>query len=461
MEFLGIEFHCANRPSLDEDFIPIHLFNQAYLAEAKSDFLIAISSGEDRCSVYRTKIRNTKESYAADCFYTARTVKALLWLYGGNRITITGSMKIYEHIRVTFSEGGLRKYDVGYMADIYREPFLVELLPAPPPSKQQPQFMGKHLNGCRIGFDAGGTSRKVTALVNGKVTYSEEVLWNPREESDPDYHYRGIMDSFLAAAKKMPRIDAIGVSAGGIHVNNEIRLASLFRSVSQEDFEENGKNIYHRAAKAMGNPPIMVCNDGDVAALSGAMTHEVNNVLGIAIGASEAWGFVDAKGNLTGWLNELALIPIDANPESEIDEWTGDRGCGGSYFSTVAIIRLARKVGIRLDDRDTMLEQLKAVQIRAEKGEGKGKLVFETIGCYLGHTLAYYHHLYHFDLVQLLGRCMSGAGGDMIFSKAQKVLAEEYPMVASSIMITLPDDSERRVAQAVAAASMPECRVSV
>lgn len=457
MEFLGIEIECANLPALDQEFIPIHLFNQAYLQGAESDFNIAISAGEERCCVYRTKIRNRDDSLAADCFYITKLVKSLLWLYGGNRVTLCGSMRVFEHVRSTFSLSGLRHHDVEIMAEIYQEPFLVELNAAPPPAKANTKFLGRHLNGCRIGFDAGGSSRKVSAVMNGKVVYTEEVLWDPRWETDPDYHYRGILDSVMAAAKKMPRVDAIGVSSAGIYVNNQTRMAAIFRSVPEEEFEDHIKNIYPQVAKALGNPPLEVANDGDVAALSGSMTLEGNNVLGIAMGASEAGGFVDPQGSLTGWLNELALMPIDVNPEAPIDEWSGDRGCAGSYLSQVGVIRLAEKIGIRLDRYDTPVEKLKAVQMRGERGEGKARLVFETIGCYLGHTLAYYHYLYQFDYVLLLGRCMLGAGGDMIFNKAQKVLAEEYPLVATSIMISMPDENSRSVAQSVAAASIPEC----
>ncbi len=457
MEFLGIEIPCTNLPTLDPEFIPIHLFNQAYLQGAQSDFIIAISAREDRCCIHRTKIRNTPESLPADCYYITRLVKSLLWLYGGNKVTLSGSMQVYEHVRDTFSHDGLRKHDVEIMAEIYQAPFTVEIMPTPPPAKDSPKFLGRHLNGCRIGFDAGGSSRKVSAVVNGKVAYSEEVLWDPRWESDPEYHFRGVVDSMLAAAKKMPRVDAIGVSSAGIYVNNETRMAAIFRSVPPEMFDDHIKNIYIRAAKAMGDPPLEVCNDGDVAALAGAMTLDGNNVLGVAMGASEAGGFVDPKGNLTGWLNELALMPIDVNPEAPIDEWSGDRGCAGSYLSQVAINRLAEKIGIRLDRYDSPVDKLKAVQMRAERGESKAKMVFETVGCYLGHTLAYYHHLYKFDYVLLLGRCMLGAGGDYIFNKAQKVLAEEYPVVASSIMISMPDENSRSVAQSVAAASIPEC----
>ena len=94
------------------------------------------------------------------------------------------------------------------------------------------------------------------------------------------------------------------------------------------------KDIYIRAVRdTFGDIPFSVCNDGDVSALAGAMSLEDNNVLGIAMGTSEAVGYVDDKGNITGWLNELAFMPVDVDPDAMEDEWSGDIGCGVKYFS--------------------------------------------------------------------------------------------------------------------------------
>ena len=94
------------------------------------------------------------------------------------------------------------------------------------------------------------------------------------------------------------------------------------------------KDIYIRAiTDTFGNIPFCVVNDGDVTALAGAMSLKDSSVLGIAMGTSEAVGFVDEQGRITGWLNELAFAPVDANPKALADEWSGDIGCGGKYFS--------------------------------------------------------------------------------------------------------------------------------
>ena len=56
----------------------------------------------------------------------------------------------------------------------------------------------------------------------------------------------------------------------------------------------------------------------------------------------------------------------------------------------------------------------------------------------------------------LLGRVMSGKGGDLLIEYCQKVLNEEYPEIAAKFQLTLPDEYFRRVGQSMAVASLPE-----
>ena len=135
--------------------------------------------------------------------------------------------------------------------------------------------------------------------------FSEEKIWNPSIQSDPAYHYNEIMDSLKTAASKLDRVDAIGGSSAGIYINNRPMVASLFRGVPPDRFPDI-RNLFLRIGKEF-NVPLVVINDGDVAALSGSMSLEDHGVLGIALGSSEAAGYVDLDGNILGWLNELAL----------------------------------------------------------------------------------------------------------------------------------------------------------
>lgn len=185
------------------------------------------------------------------------------------------------------------------------------------------------------------------------------------------------------------------------------------------------------------------------------MSLKANSVLGIAMGSSEAGGYINKDGNITEWLNELAFIPIDFNTEAPIDEWSGDRGCGVQYFSQQAVIRLAKKSGIVFDKKQTPAEKLKLVQMLMSKGDKRAKKIFETIGCYLGYSIAHYADFYDIKHILILGRVTSGEGGHIILKKAEQVLKEEFPKLYQRISLHLPDESIRRVGQSIAAASLP------
>ncbi|MFI3251317.1 MAG: ROK family protein, partial [Eubacteriales bacterium] len=183
-----------------------------------------------------------------------------------------------------------------------------------------------------------------------------------------------------------------------------------------------------------------------------------NNGLGIAMGTSEAVGFVDPEGCITGWLNELAFVPVDASPDAMIDEWAGDIGCGVKYFSQDAVIKLAPAAGITLDPELPPAKKLKVVQKEMEVEGSPAEDIFRSMGVYLAHSIALYHHFYGFHQVLLLGRVMSGRGGDILLATAQAVLESDYPELAPKILMTLPDEKARRVGQSVAAASLPEIK---
>jgi len=452
MKHLGIDIPIKNIPAYDPGFIPMSLFCGEFLKQAKKPVSICVERNEGLTAVYDTFI--TGENKAADAFYIERTVKFLLWMKGGFRVTICGDNAIAEYIKQVYSETGARAFDSAFMARVYERAFEVIALPPEqkPSEKEQSKPAGGNFAGCRIGFDAGGSDRKVSAVIDGQAVYSEEVVWSPKTNTDPDYHFNEILQALKTAQKKMPRVDAIGVSSAGIYIDNRTMVASLFLQVPPDAFEAKVKDIYIRAAKEIGDVPLHVFNDGDVTALAGAMELADNNVLGIAMGTSEAGGFVDAGGNITGWLNELAFAPVDANAHAMRDEWSGDIGCGVKYFSQDGVIKLAGNAGILFEEDATPGEKLKLVQNLLAEKDPRVPAIFESLGCYLGHALPYYFAFYGFRHVLLLGRVMSGEGGNIIFETAKKVLAEEYP--DCTFQMHLPDEKSRRVGQSVAAASL-------
>ena len=454
----GVSVDIKNVPVLDPEFTPILRFNQEFLKTATKPISISVERADGQFATTHTKIHGTPEMAEADRYYIDRLVKTELWMKGGYKVYVNDK-DVYDYLNSVYCKGGEREFDWDYFAKIFEQPFEIILTDDIPESKDIVKPMGGHLEGCRIGFDAGGSDRKVSAVIDGETVFSEEVVWLPKINPDPDYHYEGIVSALKAAAAHMPRVDAVGVSSAGVYINNRTMAASLFLAVPRDLYDEKVKDIYIRAiTDTFGDVPYAVYNDGDVSALAGTMSLNDNNVLGIAMGTSEAVGYVDENGCITGWLNELAFVPVDANPEAMEDEWSGDIGCGVKYFCQDGVNKLAPRAGIELDETLSPAEKLKVTQKLMEAGDERAAKVYESIGVYLGHTLAYYYEKYGFRYVLLLGRVMSGKGGDLLLETCQKVLDDEYPEAAAGFKLTLPDEKFRRVGQSMAAASLPAAK---
>jgi len=449
-------------PSLDDNFRPAVLWNHAFLDAVRYSgeglpLAVSLEQNDGGVSIFRTHIFPPEHKLAStNLLYTERLVKTLLWLRGGHKLTIAGPVKIGKFIKEVYSSRGERAFDANFMSNIYEKPSTVEISNTKKiyPTKEKSIPLGGHLEGCRIGFDLGASDRKVSAVIDGKAVFSEEVVWNPSIQTNPNYHYHEIMSMLHHAAAHMPRVDAIGGSSAGIYVKNRVMSASIFRGISPDLFEKRVKHIFLDIQKEW-DIPLEIINDGEITALAGSMSLETNSVLGIAMGSSEAGGYINKDGNITGWLNELAFAPIDFHTEAPVDEWSGDRGCGVQYFSQVAVIRLVKKAGIVFDEKQTPAEKLKFVQMLMNKGDDRAKKVFETIGCYLGYGIAYYADFYDIKHILILGRVTSGEGGHIILQKAEQVLKEEFPELFENISLHLPDESIRRVGQSIAAASLP------
>ena len=448
---------------LDPQFTPMSLVCREMREATKEDgqdIIIAVERNKGYTTTYKTRIFKDGTGKDAENYaFVERIVKTLLWVAGGYKIIIAGSDTVAQKIKEAYTPGGARDFDVPFMEGVYEQKFEVISVPLEdaPKDKSSASPVGRHLDGCRIGFDAGGSDRKVSAVIDGESVYSEEVVWFPKTNSDPEYHYQGILEAMKTAASKMPRVDAIGVSSAGVYIDNRIMVASLFLKVSDEDFEKRVKNMYLDVAKEIGeNIPIEVANDGDVTALAGAMNLNDNSVLGIAMGTSEAAGYVDPQGNITGWLNELAFAPVDFCTDAMVDEWSGDYGCGVKYFSQDSVIKLAPAAGIELDENLSPAEKLRVVQNLMAEGDERAAAIYDTIGAYFGYAIAYYSEFYDIKHVLIMGRVTSGKGGEILLERAQEVLDTEFPELAKKINLNIPDENARRVGQSVAAASLPK-----
>ncbi len=454
----------AVTPTLDPLFRPAVLASRAFRAaarQAKAAKPLGIALEQTDGSVFRfeTELFDEKHAGAAgNLRYLERFVKFLLWSRGGYRVYIDGPQALGEQLAAHFRNDRTGIFDADIMGGrIYEKPFEVVVVAAKdlPPAREKTAPLGRHLEGCRIGFDLGASDRKVAAVVDGEAVFSEEVAWDPVSQSNPEWHFDEIMSSLKRAAEHMPRVDAIGGSAAGVYVNNRVKVASLFRGVPRDVFESRVKSLFLRIKQAWNDIPFEVANDGEVTALAGSMSLGVNSLLGISLGSSQAGGYVTRDGNITCWLNELAFTPVDYAPGAPADEWSGDIGCGVQYFSQQCVGRLLGRAGIECDPALALPEKLKHVQKLMEQDDPRAAKIYETVGVYLGYAVAHYADFYDTENVMILGRVTSGAGGEIILDRARDVLKREFPAVSGRIAFHIPSEKDKRHGQAIAAASLP------
>lgn len=442
----------------DENFYPISLKLREFFKKVEETdnvsvtFLIENNVG---CNYkYTYKIFKDEKLRGENYFITERLIKTALWMVGGYKIHMSAPNYLYRLIKKDYSENGKRRFDRDFMSDVYEKEFEVVKIVKQDIKKLKSSsvYVSDNLKGCKIGFDGGGSDKKVSAVIDGKVVYSEERVWNPKNSIDWRYQYKEIKDSISRASEKLPRIDGIGVSTAGVCINNRVMVSSLFNKIPKEDFENHVKNIYLDIAKEF-NVPIKVVNDGDVTALAGARALNKKSLLGIAMGTSQAGGYVDERGNLNGWINELAFIPIDVSDSATKDEWSGDIGVGGKYLSQDGVIKLAKLAGMDFDNRLTPAQKLEKVQDTLLSGSVVAERIYQDIGVYLGHSIAYYKGFYDIENVLLLGRVSSGRGGSIILDFAKKVIREEYPEY-KNVNLFMPDEGFKRLGQSIASASL-------
>jgi predicted NBD/HSP70 family sugar kinase len=460
LQVAGIAVAPAIIAPLDPGFLPAALFSRKYRqltsANGRVPLRVAVERGDGSISSYATTVIPPSAGHReATQLYVERIVKMLLWQRGGWRVYVGGPAEIANYIKQVYSSTGARKFDFEFMGGVYERTFevIATSTTAVPDTKETAVPLGRHLDGCRVGFDLGASDRKASAVIDGEAVFSEEVVWDPRNATDPEYHYRGVMDSIKRAASHMPRLDAVGGSAAGVYINNRVRVASLYRGVAQDQFERIA-SLFLRIRDELG-VPMEVVNDGEVTALAGSMSLNDNPVLGLALGSSQAAGYADQEGNITGWLNELAFAPIDYRHDAPADEWSGDIGCGVQYFSQQGSNRVCCSAGMQFSADMPLPERLVVLQKKMAAGDPLAKQVYATIGTYLGYGIAHYADFYELKHVLILGRVTTGQGGEMILKYSLEVLRADFPELASRISVALPDEANRRVGQSIAAASLP------
>ncbi len=449
-------------PILDPDFRPAVLAVRAFDARARSapdavPVRLALEQADGSIFRFDTRVLPATDPQAAgNAVHLERFVKFVLWSRGGWRLHVDGPASLVSELAAHYRDAATGRFDAHLVGErMFDHPLEVVHTRHLPPERAETRPLGRHLDGHRIGFDLGGSDRKVAAVIDGKVVFSDETVWDPYHKPDPQYHYDGIMDSLTKAAAHLPRVDAIGGSAAGVYVNNRVKAGSLFRGVAPEVFDARVKDLFLEVRNAWNGVPFEVVNDGEVTALAGSMSLGVNAILGIALGTSTAAGYVTPEGTITSWLDELAFVPIDLNPDAPVDEWSGDYGVGAQYFSQQCVGRLMPVAGIDSPAGMGLPERLKLVQALRAEGDPRAVRIYQTIGTYLGYGVAHFASFYDLRHVLVLGRVTSGPGGDDIVGGAREVLAAEFPELAGRLTFHVPDEHDKRHGQAIAAASLP------
>ena len=277
------------------DFSPIYALVRVHEKTADRTACVAVlrPSGCTRLSL---RLHSAEAMQPADERYALLLVKTALWLQGGCGL-VTEDEAVFRWLRAAYSPQGARAFDRSFMSGVYGRPFSVMLSRELPPACEAASSVSAENRGCRVGIDLGGSDRKAAAVIDGETVYTEEVLWQPKSACDLRYHYAHITAALRSAAKHLPRVDAVGFSTAGVVMDGEIRRSGLFMNVPAAEFDRCGRDILQRAARdVFGAVPCTVCNDGDVAALAGSIALGRQELLGIAMGTSEAGGYVDENG---------------------------------------------------------------------------------------------------------------------------------------------------------------------
>jgi len=117
---------------------------------------------------------------------------------------------------------------------------------------------------------------------------------------------------------------------------------------------------------------------------------------------------------------------------------------------------LLAPAGIKVDPGMALPEKLVHVQELMSRGDERAAAIYRTIGVYLGYTIPHYANFYNIRHLLILGRVTTGKGGDILIAEGRRVLAEEFPDLAETISLHVPDEKEKRHGQAIAAASLPK-----
>ncbi len=451
-------------PVLEPGFRPAVLATRAFDAlarESGAPLAVPMALEQTDGSVFHFEARLLPPGHphaAGNALHLERFVKFILWSRGGWRLHLDAPADEVERLAAHYRDTPAGRFDSHFVGErVFDHPFTIVRSSELPPERSVTKPLGRHLDGNRIGFDLGGSDRKVAAVIDGRVVFSEETVWDPYHKPDPQYHFDGIMDSLRKAAAHLPRVDAIGGSAAGVYVNNRVRAGSLFRGVPQDLFDARVRNMFLDVRKAWHDVPFEVVNDGEVTALAGSMSLGENAILGIALGTSTAAGYVTRRGQHHVVARRARVRADRLQPRRR-----GGRVVGRLRRRLAVLLAAGRRApdaGLPASTLPAGLglpERLKIVQGLRADGDPRARQIYDTIGTYLGYGVAQFASFYDLRHVLVLGRVTSGPGGDDIVRGARQVLDVEFPELAGRIAFHVPNEHDKRHGQAIAAASLPD-----
>ncbi|HEY2161044.1 MAG TPA: hypothetical protein VGH24_07035, partial [Solirubrobacteraceae bacterium] len=162
-------------PVLDPLFRPAALARQAFEQRARGTgrpvhVRFALEQTDGGVSRFATDLLPTDNPAAvANGGMLERLVKLALWSRGGFRIHLDAPIALVEQLRGHFRDSPTGRFDSTVVGDrVYDHPIEVVAATDLPPARSAGAPLGGNLDGCRIGFDLGGSDRKVAALVDGR-----------------------------------------------------------------------------------------------------------------------------------------------------------------------------------------------------------------------------------------------------------------------------------------------------
>ena len=167
-------------------------------AGARAERRLGLSLPARRCFPPGTRGRG------ANFPHLERLAKLALWSRGGFRFHFDGPPRWPTRLAAHYRDTPTGRFDSEMVGQrIYGRPLeVVATARAAARALPAPRRWAATCDGCRIGFDLGGSDRKAAAVIDGRVVWSEEMEWDPYpagRSAVPPPRHRGVAARAAAA----------------------------------------------------------------------------------------------------------------------------------------------------------------------------------------------------------------------------------------------------------------------